>query len=134
MEYYDPLLAPDPEEWKALDETERQILVEEYHRRARIRLPNSTIHAILHVIVENQITEGDELPVKATLERLMKEGLDRHEAIHAIGTVLSGFMFDAMNTPSKVKGDPNKIYFDGLAKLTAQSWRDSAEGDDSPVQ
>jgi len=37
--------------------------IEAYHRRARIRLPNEKVHAVIHAIVENQIALGDELPV-----------------------------------------------------------------------
>ena len=55
MKRYDPSRSPDPEEWLALDEGERQMLVEAYHRRARIRPPNRRLHAVFHVIVENQI-------------------------------------------------------------------------------
>jgi len=81
---YDPLEAPEPEEWLAIDEAERIDLVKDYHRRARVRLPNEKLHAVFHVVVENQITLGNEIPVQSTVQRLMAEGLDRHEAIHAI--------------------------------------------------
>jgi hypothetical protein len=60
MQRYDPLKAPDPQEWLALDEQERIALAQDYHRRARIRLPNATAHATAHAIVENQIALGDE--------------------------------------------------------------------------
>ena len=82
---YDPLEAPEPEEWLALDEAERIRLAERYHRRAHIRVPNIKAHATIHVVVENQIALGDEIPVRATLDRLMGEGLDRHEAILRAG-------------------------------------------------
>jgi hypothetical protein len=59
MQRYDPLKAPDPEAWLALDEQARIELVRDYHRRARIRLPNATVHAVLHAIVETQIGQGD---------------------------------------------------------------------------
>src|ERR1700676_270077 len=80
---YDPLEAPEPEQWLALDEGERIHLAQSYHRRARVRLPNEKVHAVLHVVVENQIALGDEMPVQRTVQRLIAEGLDRHEAIHA---------------------------------------------------
>jgi hypothetical protein len=50
-------------------------------------------HAANHVIVENQLAMGDATVVPATLARLMQEGLDRHDAIHAIGSVLVGIFF-----------------------------------------
>ena len=51
----------------------------------------------------------------------MDEGLDRHEAIHAIGSVLVEFMTDLMKAP-KSGGDPNVAYFAALERLTAANW------------
>ena len=125
MEKYDPLQAPDPEEWLSMDESERIELVEDYHRRAQVHLPRATVHAIIHVIVENQIALGDEIPVRRTADRLLAEGLDRHEMIHAIGSVLAGFINDLMKTPEDGKIS-NQTYFAELQQLTAESWRRSA--------
>jgi hypothetical protein len=121
---YDPLKPPDPEEWLSLDEGERLQLVEDYHRRARVRLPNIKVHAAMHAVVETQIALGDEIPVHRTALRLLDEGLDRHEAIHAIASVLAGHMFDLTRTPQPVPdADPNPKYFAALEELTAKSWR-----------
>jgi hypothetical protein len=70
-------------------------LVMDYHQRAGIRFPRPKVHAIFHAVVESQIADP-ELPVRSTVERLMDEGLDRHEAIHAVGSVLAGHMHDLM--------------------------------------
>jgi hypothetical protein len=121
---YDPLVAPDPEEWLALDEEERIALVMDFHRRARIRVPKANVHATIHSVVENQVAEGDALPVRRTLERLMEEGLDRHDAIHAIGGVLIGHLSDLLKA-GHVEGDPNAPYFAELERLTAPRWRQS---------
>jgi len=122
MERYDPLLPPDPAEWLATDEGERIDLIVDYHRGVRVKLPNQRLHATIHVVVENQVAMGDELPVRRSLERLQAEGLDRHEAIHAIGSVLAGHMYDLMKTGGPT-GNPNKAYWDELESLTAESWR-----------
>ena len=50
METYDPDRAIDPVEWTTLDEGERQYLVERYHRRKRIKMPNLHMHAAIHVV------------------------------------------------------------------------------------
>ena len=75
------------------DESERIEAVKEYHRRAKVRLPNAILHATTHVIVENQVALGDAYPVQSVLFRLMEEGLSRHDAIHAIGLVLAERLF-----------------------------------------
>lgn len=115
----------DPDAWLALDESERLWLVRRYHRRQNIWLPNETIHAATHVIVENQVALGAAFPVRVVLFRLMKEGLDRHEAVHAIGFVLSGQLFAAM---SEEDGESNLTAdcLNKLKSLTAESWRKQA--------
>jgi hypothetical protein len=122
MERYDPLREPSSEEWLEMDELERTALVEDYHRNAGIRLPNSRLHATFHVIVENQAALGDETPVRKTLERLMKERIDRHEAIHAVASVLTDFITDVFSG-SVPQSDPNVPYYAALERLTVQSWR-----------
>jgi hypothetical protein len=122
---YDPKEHIHSDAWLALDESERIQLVRRYHRRHRIRLPNETIHAAVHVIVENQVAFGDAFPAKAALLRLMKEGLDRHEAIHAIGSVLLEKSF-AVISEQKAGSDLNADYMEKLKPLTAESggsWR-----------
>jgi hypothetical protein len=121
MPGYDPLTAPDPKQWLALDEMERVQLVLDYHRRARVKIPGLQLHAMMHAVVETQIAMGDEIPVRGTAQRLIVEGLDRHEVIHAIASVLIGHMNDlARNTESHA--DPNQPYYDALEVLTAEVW------------
>jgi len=122
MEQYDPLNAPDAAEWLATDEGERIERVRDYHRRTEVKLPNARLHATMHVLVENQVAMGDELPVRRTLHRLQAEGLDRHEAIHAVGSVLAEHMHDLMKM-GPPKTDPNELYWASLESLTAEAWR-----------
>jgi hypothetical protein len=121
MEAYDFLSAPDPDEWLSTDEHERIALVMECHRDARVKLPNERIHAVIHVVVENQIALGDELPVQATLERLINEGLDRHDAIHAVGSVLVRFMHDLLGEGDAAPS-ANEKFYEELKNLKAAEW------------
>jgi hypothetical protein len=132
MKKYDPLRDIDPKAWLALDEDERMVLVRKYHRRAGIKVPNARLHAIVHVIVENQVAMGDVIPVRRTLERLQKQGLDRHDAVHAIASVLADRIFEMERDP---KGELTEAYYAELEQLTPESWyRDhgssEADGDD----
>jgi hypothetical protein len=128
IQRYDPLKAPDPEEWLALDEGERVALVEDFHQRARISLPSVAAHAALHATIESQIALADETPARRTAERLMREGLDRHEAIHAIGMVLMEYVHKMMTMKTLPPGaDPNVAYFVELERLTAEKWRRSGD-------
>ena len=126
MPSYDPDMGPDLEVWRTLDEGEQINLVLTYHRRVRAKLPNPLAHATIHVVVENQIALGKEIPVQSTLARLQEEGLDRHDAIHAIGSILAGHMYDLVRGPAP-SGDPNTAYYQRLKSLTAVEWRAQAE-------
>ena len=53
MGKYDPLKAPNPVAWLAMDESDRIMVVERYHRREKISLPNHRVHAIGTVLSEH---------------------------------------------------------------------------------
>jgi hypothetical protein len=121
MRAYDPHEAPNPEEWLALEEDEQHILVESYHRSAQIELPIALAHAVIHTVVESQLALGIS-EVQDALNRLMAEGLDRHDALHAIGFVLAGHMHTLVEGPESTV-DPNEAYLSELEELTAEKWR-----------
>ena len=126
MMRYNPEQPPQQQRWQALDEAEQIELVRMWHRKNRIRLPNERLHAVLHVVVENQVALGDETPVAEALERLVEEGLSRHEALHAIGGVLAAHLLK-MHAGGVPEGeDANLQYFQEVRALTAQRWRQSA--------
>lgn len=120
MDAYDPLRPPSIDDWTELDESERLDLVQAYHQRQGDDLPNPDAHAVAHVIVENQVALADETPVASVMERLMQEGLDRHEAIHAIGYILMGTLHEAAQDDREA--DPTSAYYRELMQLTAEKW------------
>jgi len=67
MTSYDPDKSVVAAEWLQTDEGEQIELVSSYRRRRRIRLPNAQLHAVIHVIAENQLALVEEVVVK-TLE------------------------------------------------------------------
>ena len=126
MIVYDPAVDPNPAEWLALDEVDRISLVEDYHKEAGIEVPNLLLHATVHVTVETQVAMGEELPVRRTLHRLIREGLDRHDAIHAIGSILAEHVVKIVKETGKGSDDPNPRYFGAVERLTARRWKRSA--------
>ena len=123
MEAYNPERGPEPESWLELDEQERIFLIETWHRVARIKLPNLTAHAALHVIVENQIALDLE-PVVRAMDRLRKQGLTRHDAIHAIGSVVAENLFGILKADQNDDAAASQArYCAAVERLTAVSWR-----------
>jgi len=132
MERYNPSRAPNPKQWLALSESERLELVSEYHSDASEdiqdndpdeALARNDLHATMHVVVENQLAEGIE-PVCRAVSRLINEGLDRHDAVHAVGAELAGHLFDTLHGRTEAAPDKlTRLYYERLRKLTADSWR-----------
>lgn len=123
IERYDPLHSPNPDEWLALEETTRIILVLEYHTKSGEEMKSDHVHAVIHTVVENQVALGDKYPVKNAIERLMDEGLDRHDAIHAVGSVLAKYLWEVGTGRNKSENFSDE-YFEEVSRLTAQKWRD----------
>ncbi len=121
---YDPLVSPDPISWIETNEVVRIKAVLEYHIYSESKVPNERLHALFHVVVENQLALG-ETYVQETLGRLIAEGLDRHNAIHAIGSVLSRYMYDMLQNESPDNVLPDS-YYEELTGLTAFAWRDTS--------
>lgn len=123
MSTYDPSIAPVPKEWLAQSEDERVELVRLFHETAEENLlkdQRMEAHAAIHVVVENQIAMGFE-PVPATVAKLIRQGLSRHEALHAVGAVLSGEIWQ-LQQQEQSKWESG-IYRRKLEKLTAKRWR-----------
>ncbi len=121
MDTYNPNKPVNSENWLALDETTRIEVVHEFHLGLDLEMTedNLQLHSSIHVIVENQLAmDVDFIP--ETIAKLIRQGLNRHESIHAIGAIISEDLFDVM------KGDSEefsaKKYRRKLEKLTAKRW------------
>src|SRR3989337_1358121 len=115
----------DAAEWLALDEGEQQLVVERYHKRARIRLPSRRVPAIIQAAIETQVGQGHAAASRA-LERMRAEGLDRHDAVHAVGSVMAKHMFDIMKHGQTFD---EKAYATDLDALSAERWRAESQDD-----
>ena len=120
---YNALHEPNPQKWLAAEESQRLRAVLQHHAEEPDELPNETLHASIHVVVENQIAMGDETPVAAAIQRLMGEGLDRHDAIHAVGAVLSKYIWSALGgSDEPVPEDSMEEYSREVRELTVSKW------------
>ncbi len=124
MKRYDPETSPDPVQWLALDEGERISLAERHHKAAKVQLPNVRVHAVIHTVVETQLAMNLE-PVVRAMERLRREGLTRHDAVHAIGTAVAEHLFEAVRAPVEDSSDVLQARYNAaVERLTAKSWRE----------
>lgn len=126
MQSYDPDQTPEPRQWLSLGEDKRIQLAEKYHRAERIKLPSVRAHAAFHAIVENQIAEGVQAVVRA-MERLAKQGLSRHDCIHAVSWVLAQHLYEmATATNHDTPEVTHARYAAAVERLDAKSWREQA--------
>jgi hypothetical protein len=111
---------PGPGEWLGNDERTRLALVRDYHRRDGFESPDERLHAAIHVVVEDQLAMG-EVVVVETMERLRRAGLNRHEAVHAIGSVLAELIVNVLSERTNQE-DIADSYTDALRALTPEAW------------
>ncbi len=122
MEIYDPTKPINPEQWLSLDEVERVDLVRCFHESLDDEMPDDALstHSSIHVIVENQLAMGVEY-IPDTIAKLTRQGLDRHEAIHAIGAIITEDIYDIVK--GNIQEFSPKKYRRKLEKITAKRWR-----------
>ena len=120
---YDPTSSPAPAEWLALDEAERIDVVEGHHREAKVPSGNARAHAAIDAAAETQLAEGMPVAVEA-FNRLLKEGLPRPEAIHAIGSAIAKEIFLLVK---EKRSFDLPSYERRLPLLTAATWNDEGE-------
>ena len=123
---YNPEVTPEVQSWLALDEAARMKVAESYHRDARIELRRDArkFHAAVHAIVETQLATAHD-PALRALTRLMGEGLSRHEAIHAIGSIAARHVHGVMSGEEGHR--PSRAQYDHqLDALTMQSWKNKS--------
>jgi hypothetical protein len=115
---YNPGKPVDAAEWLALGEAEQQLAVERYHKRAGDRMPSPRMHAIIHAAIETQVAQGHPAASRA-LERMQAEGLDRHDAVHAVGSVMAKHIFGIMKEGESFD---ETAYATDLDALSAERW------------
>jgi len=125
MKSYDPMCAPDPQTWLALDEDTRLALVHEYHHTAGFPLQEDSLHVACHVMAETQLATNQPAFVRSSLARLMQEGLNRGDAINAICMVLSWNVSDSADGGYAVV---EQDYEKDLNEMTAEEYRVQCEG------
>ena len=122
IDSYDPFDPPDSAIWLTLGEQDRVERVLAYHHSVGDRGENETMHCTLHVIVENQVAMGERMaPVREKLRQLMAQGLDRHQAVHAIALVLARHMY-RLSQRSAAGDDQEERYFKELRRMNARKF------------
>lgn len=122
---YDADRAPDPKRWLEVPAPERVVAVEAHHRALAVPHPSSPkprLHAALHVVVEDQLARDDPPEARRALERLVRGGLSRHEAVHALGLVAA----DAAEKAIARGRHDAAAYARELDALTVEGWRSLA--------
>ena len=122
LDRYDPHEAPDPEAWLALSEEERLFLILDWHETTgQIGSNNRSMHASFHKIVENQVAERNPPLVAIRLRQLIVQGLDRHDAIHAIISCMAKRLASDMKRSEDTRFNI-ALYEAALRRLNAKSW------------
>ncbi|MEM1347799.1 MAG: DUF1841 family protein [Myxococcota bacterium] len=119
MDEYTPNEPIDAEAWMALDDAKKIELITAFHEQETDHpLPeNMDLHARIHCIVEDQVAADE--GVRGELERLVVDGLSRHNALHALGNVALEHITAAQK---EGRGLDDDAYRKGLAMIDAKTW------------
>ena len=117
---YNANSVPVPEEWLALEEEARVKLIQEYlEESGDFTGENAHLHACMQAIVENQIAADDPPATAQAVKRLMKEGLERQNALHAVAYALNNELFFMHKNGKEFS---TTRYRTNLNKLSARKW------------
>ena len=109
--------APDP--IQAL----RQKILEEHQSLPHPGVAKQAMraHLLIHELIEKQLLAGDPPEVRGVLERLISEGLSRHQAVHAMGSVMAKEAYLMMRDKRPLD---REAYLGQLETLHAESVRE----------
>ena len=118
---YDALIEPEPELWLELSEDERISLIENYIEKNETNIKKEVliIHSSIHMFVENQLAENFE-STKEAYNRLIRQGLNRHDTLHAIGSIVTNDIYNMVKNETEFN---DITYKNRLRKLTAKKWK-----------
>jgi len=128
--HYDPNRDPDPSGWLQLSEAQRLEACERAHHPLPRRHPpigNPRLHAALHVTVEHQLATDSPPEVRKTLSRLLRGGLSRHEALHAVGDVAAQALAKVVTTRAPFDAE---AYAEALRALDPKAIPRAADNDE----
>jgi len=124
MMKYDPTKALDGDAWLELDDETRIRLAETAHVVLEPWHPGGgksmRPHAVAHAVAETLVAQGG--PGRAALVRLVRQGLRRHEAIHAIGSMFDEHTRSVAGSRAKL-ADVDPALMRSLGSLTAHKWQ-----------
>jgi Domain of unknown function (DUF1841) len=129
MKRYDPDKEPDAAKWLALSEAERIELATDVHRADRLDADALVLHSALHVAVETQLATREPASVPHALARLRAQGLSRHDAVHAIASVLAEQLQAAVGGGATSATSLPKAYDDAISVLDGNKWLAVHRGD-----
>jgi hypothetical protein len=82
---------------------------------------NPRLQAAIYDVLDNQLRDNNPPETKATLKRLLGQGIDRDEARRLIACVIVGEIFTLMKTNTPYD---NKRFVSRLAGLPETPWLD----------
>lgn len=119
---YDPENPPESAAWLAMPEAERLRVVAHHHMANRLKSGNQKAHAAFHVAVENQAAMGFGPTVRA-LARLQQQGLCRHDAVHAVSSVLAESIWSGSQSDSTLSTEEAQARLNAaIERLDAAAW------------
>lgn len=101
------------------DEIWKQGELATYPQEINGQIVSPFVHTVLHIIVDKQIGNGDPDFVTDTYNRLMKQGMEEHDCLHAIIAVFADIHFSAVRKGRQLD------FLDYQSRLAGLSYEDA---------
>lgn len=109
-----------PDDRSILLEAEHQQFARALKRREDVDVSgeavNPRLHLALHEIVANQLWDGEPPETWAAAQRLLGQGLDRHDALHVLMRAVSNIVLAALNEPLEDRTDDMRAALNALGR------------------
>lgn len=119
---YDADVNPDPVLWISTRKEERWQAIERYHVESSACFGDDVgFHAFMHSLVEEMLMSEQMPSVGAAFARLRTEGIQRHQAIHALAYRLRN-LISKLSEGAELTQDDSDAAIQEIDQMTAASW------------
>ena len=129
---YNPVVAPDPADWLAIDEDERLYAIQCWvSDLLGTEIEDCLLEAVPILAIENQVAGNDSPDTRATLQRLLDAGIDRMTAIQVMSDVMADGLRASVTTDRDFDAD---AFVKALQQIDPADISIDASNDDEPSE
>lgn len=129
---YNPVVAPDPADWLAIDEQERLYAIQCWvSDLLGTEIEDCLLEAVPILAIENQVAGSDSPDTRVTLQRLLDAGIDRMTAIQVMSDVMADCLRESVSNDRDFDAE---AFVQALQQIDPADISLDASNDDEPSE